>query len=101
MFDGVACWLLWMSCQPPAPVKPTVEIVQAAYEREAGRSVSKHDKDLQIISLDCSTTSADGDHLCWITFTSKSDKARALSFDVASVANAGGVWTLKSGLCRR
>lgn len=101
MLELATCWLLGLSCPAPAPVKPTVAIVQAAYDQEASQGSTKHDKNLEIVSLDCSTMTGDGDHLCWITFTSKADAARVLFFDVASVANSAGTWRLKSGLCRR
>ena len=101
MLDVATCWLLGLSCPPPARTEPTVQIVQAAYEREAQRGSAKHDKDLAIVSLDCTAAATAGEHLCWVTFTSKTDKAQALFFDVASITRDGDAWTLKSGLCRR
>ena len=100
MLEGAACWLIGLWCQAAALDKPTAAVVQAAYEREAAAGSAKHDRNLEIVSLDCSTMTADGEHLCWVTFTSKADTARQLYFDVASVAYSGGNWVLRSGLCK-
>ena len=98
---AAACWLLGVSCPPPALAKPTIEIVRMAYEREAARNAAKHDKDLEIVAAECSTMSADGEYLCWITLTSEADATRAQSTDVATLTNAAGVWTLIGGLCKK
>lgn len=84
-----------------AAAEPSVAIVQAAYEREAYRNTAKHDKNLLVITAECNTGKIEGQHLCWITFTSKTDPAQTLYYDVAGLENEGNDWTLTSGMCRR
>ena len=86
---------------PRPSIEPTVEIVQAAYEQEAGGDDGKHDKDLLIDKVKCSPGKTAPEYLCWVTFTSKADAAQTLYFDVAAVESTPSGWKLKSGLCRR
>ncbi len=81
--------------------EPTVDIVQAAYEREAQRGDARHDKNLRIRTVECSKGKVEREYLCWISFTSNVDPAETLNFDVATVAETTEGWSLKSGLCRK
>jgi hypothetical protein len=80
---------------------PTVAIVQAAYEREAASAAARHDKNLEIVAVDCNSGKIEREYLCWVTFTSKNDPAQTLYYDVAAVAGTETDWVLKSGLCRK
>jgi hypothetical protein len=81
--------------------EPTVDIIQAAYEREAQRGDARHDKNLRIRTVECSKGQIKHEYLCWISFTSNADQTAAISFDVATVEETGDGWALKSGLCRK
>jgi hypothetical protein len=79
---------------------PTVAEVQAAYDREATAANTKHDKNLQILSIvRCEKPNSDK-YTCLIEFTSRADPKEHLYYDVVSVANQDGRLKLKSGLCR-
>jgi len=84
-----------------ATQEPTLAIIQAAYEREASKGDPRHDKNLQIVTLECSTGKIAQEYLCWVSFTSRTDATQTLYFDVAAVAETPEGWVLKSGLCRR
>lgn len=86
--------------QSPAAIEPSVAIFQAAYEREAARDDPRHDKNLEVVAVEC-TRKISAQFLCWITFTSKVDPARTLYYEVAAVEKTGASWKLTSGLCRR
>lgn len=81
--------------------EPTVDIVQAAYEREAQRGDARHDKNLRIRTVECSKGKVEREYLCWISFTSDTDAVGMVTFDVAVVAETIEGWALKSGLCRK
>lgn len=81
--------------------EPTVDIIQAAYEREAQRGDARHDKDLRIQTVECNQGKIEHEYLCWISFISNADPKGAVSFDVAAVEETGDGWLLKSGLCRK
>ena len=95
--------MAWPGWAGPAAAtsEPTISIVQAAYEREAVRNAAKHDKNLVVLAAECSSSKIEGQHLCWITFTSKTDPSQTLYYDVAGLQTAGSDWTLISGMCRR
>ena len=82
-------------------VAPSVAAIQAAYEREAVRSQARHDKDLEVMSADCSRAPSGSQHLCWITYVTRSDPRRALSYDVAALEPSVEGWVLKGGLCKK
>jgi hypothetical protein len=86
---------------PANAAPPTSDIVQAAYERERGRGDLRHDKNLKVLSVECAQGKIDKEYLCWITYTSTSDPAKPLFFNVAAIAETHEGWTLRSGLCRR
>lgn len=81
--------------------EPTVDIIQTAYEQEAQRGDTRHDKNLRIRTVECSKGKIEHEYLCWVSFISTSDPTGTISFDVAAVAETGEGWALKSGLCRR
>ena len=87
--------------QSAAAIEPSVPIVQAAYEREAARDDPRHDKNLEVVAVECGSAKIPGQYLCWVTFTSKVDPARSLYYDVAALEVANANWTLTSGLCKR
>jgi hypothetical protein len=84
-----------MSCNPV----PDIATIQSAYEREASKGSTLHDKGLQVLQAKCHDTSTDG-FLCEVTFISKGDPAERLYFDIVAVARADDGWELKSGLCK-
>ena len=88
-------------CSAAIAATPTREIVQAAYEREAGRGDPRHDKNLKVLSVECGQGKFEREYLCWITYTSTADPAKPLFYDVAAVADTQDGWALMSGLCRR
>ena len=81
--------------------EPTVDIIQAAYEREAQRGDVRHDKNLRIRTVECSKGKIGSEYLCWVSFTSTTDPREAINFDVAALAETGEGWVLTSGLCRK
>ena len=83
------------------PEGPTVAIIQAAYEQQAANGDKRHDKDLELVAADCSRAPALDQHLCWVTFTTRTNPEKPLYFDVAVIERSGGTWDLKSGLCKR
>lgn len=87
--------------QALAATQPTVGIVQAAYEREVDRGDPRHDKNLSIVAIDCSSGKIEHEYLCWVTFISKIDETQTLYYDVAALAQNRNDWSLQSGLCRR
>ena len=93
--------LMWSAAPVAAAIEPSVAIVQNAYEHEAANNDPRHDKNLEVVAVECGTGKISGQYLCWITFTSKADPARTLYYDVASLENASAGWKLTSGLCRR
>ena len=102
MIEPLTCLLLLSSCASAAePAAPTVAIIQATYEREAQRTDSRHAQNLKIVSADCSGTVDGAEYRCWVSFTSTTDPAQALYYDVAAIAHADGGWVLKSDFCRR
>ena len=98
---AVAILALGVALPAHAATEPTLGIVQAAYDREQGRSDIKHDKDLVITSVQCSSGKSEREYLCWVNFISRADPTETVYFDVAAVAEIETGWTLKSGLCRR
>jgi len=99
MITTATCALLGLLC-PPAPPSPTVASVQAAYEREAATGDPKHDKGLEVLAVECGAPRS-RQHLCWITFTTRTNPERPLYYDVASIEETDGGFKLTSGLCRR
>ena len=90
-------------CATPcvAAIEPSVAVVQAAYEREAARDDPRHDKNLEVVAVECFSAKITSQYLCWVTFTSKVDPARTLYYDVSVVEDTSDGWKLTSGLCRR
>ena len=75
--------------QSAAAIEPSVPIVQAAYEREAARDDPRHDKNLEVVAVECGSAKIPGQYLCWVTFTSKVDPARSLRSACAGPGRAG------------
>jgi len=104
MFRGLTelviqtCALAGFSCASIG--SPGVSTIQAAYEREASKGSSLHDKGLRVIEANCDEP-AGGRYLCQVTFLSSDDPDQRLYFDVVAVARSDGGWRLESGLCKR
>jgi hypothetical protein len=97
MWQGVkwVCALIAMSCN----AAPDIAAIQTAYEREAPAGSALHQKGLQVLQAKCRDDGADK-FLCEVMFILKGDPERPY-FDVATVAQAGEAWELKSGLCKK
>jgi nickel-dependent lactate racemase len=81
--------------------EPSVANIQAAYEREAAREAARHDKDLEVLSADCSRAASSPQFLCWVTYASKNHSPRQLNYDVVTMERKGDEWELQGGLCKR
>jgi len=102
MIETLTCLLMLSSCAHAAtPAVPTVDVIQATYEREAQKTDTRHAQNLKIVSADCAGTTDGTEYRCWVSFFATTDPAQALYFDVAALAIADNGWALKSDFCRR
>lgn len=93
---GWLCGVLSLSCN----ATPNLDVIQAAYEREASAGSKLHDKGLQVLEAKCHDKGVPTFY-CEVTFTSKADPQEHLYFDIVTVERSSAGWKLASGLCKR
>jgi len=79
---------------------PTAQAVQAAYDAARVDNAERHAYDLVIEHAVCSQIRGGG-YACQIDFVRRAEPDKRLFFDVVTVDERGGHWTLLSGLCVR
>jgi len=77
---------------------PTAESVQLAYEAARIDNADRHAYDLVIQHAKCSEIKGGG-YACQIDFVRRAEPDKRLYFDVVTVDERQGHWTLLSGLC--
>ncbi|MCC3246961.1 hypothetical protein LG047_16830 [Methylocystis sp. WRRC1] len=84
-----------------AATAPTIENLQAAYNREANVAGGLHDKDLRIVGLECATVEG-ARFACQVGFVKEEEGADRVYLDAALVERKSAEdWKLLRGLCRR
>ncbi len=80
---------------------PSIENIQAAFDREATTNDGKHDKDIKITGLECLSDSPPK-YSCQVNFVRSEQNSGQVYLDVALVEwREDGNWKLLKGLCRR
>jgi hypothetical protein len=77
---------------------PSMASIQAAYDAARVENADRHAFDLVIQDAKCSEMKAGG-YACQIDFVRKSAPEQRLYFDVVTLDERAGQWTLLSGLC--
>ena len=77
---------------------PTAESVQVAYDAARTDNADRHAYDLVIQHAKCSEIKGGG-YACQIDFVRRAEPDKRLYFDVVTVDERQGRWTLLSGLC--
>ncbi len=78
-----------------------IPALQAAFDREASVAGSDHDKDLQIVGMDCKPN-AESKLSCQIGFIKRNEGGDRVYLDAALFERRmTGEWKLLRGLCRR
>jgi hypothetical protein len=101
---GVAalCWAAVSTrARGEASGPPTVADLQGAYDNEARGDSALHDKDLEILGLDCHTIGPSR-FVCDVGFVETGGEPGRVYLDAALVERLPGQgWKLLRGLCRR
>jgi len=77
---------------------PTAESIQSAYDAARAENAERHQFDLVIEHAKCSAIRTGG-YACQIDFVRRSEPDKRLYFDVVTVDERDGRWTLLGGLC--
>jgi len=83
---------------PAAASAPDAQAVQAAYDAARVENAERHAWDLVIQGAKCSEIKGGG-YACQIDFVRRAEPDKRLYFDVVTVDERQGHWTLLSGLC--
>ena len=83
---------------PALAAVPTAESVQLAYDAARTDNAERHAYDLVIQHAKCNGIQGGG-YACQIDFVRRAEPDKRLYFDVVTVDERDGHWTLLSGLC--
>ncbi len=86
------------AASPALAALPTIESVQDAYDAARVDNADRHVYDLVIRHAKCDAIKAGG-YACQIDFVRRDEPEKRLFFDVVTIDERQGRWTLLSGLC--